>query len=121
MSASLNGALAGADQLLTGLFTDAGVTFTVLQPDLPDAQLAAVQPDKGAADPLIVLDAPGCRQDEYRAGCSCRPAAPRLKACGIITPPICCAHRGSRAGVGLNEQKYHAEGKPRFQSSGNPS
>ncbi len=29
---------------------------------------------------------------------------------------------GSRAGVGLNEQKYHAEGKPRFQSSGgNPS
>lgn len=23
---------------------------------------------------------------------------------------------GSRAGVGLNEQKYHAEGKPRFQS-----
>ena len=28
---------------------------------------------------------------------------------------------GSSADVGLNEQKDHAEGKPRFQSWGNPS
>ena len=57
MSASLNGALA-ANQLLAGLLADAGVTFALLQLDLPNAQLAAVQPDKGAADPLIVPDAP---------------------------------------------------------------
>ena len=54
--ASLNGALARTNQLLAGLFADAGVTFALLQLDLPDAQLAAVQPDKGAADPA---DRPG--------------------------------------------------------------
>ncbi len=106
-----------ADQLLTGLFTDAGVTFTVLQPDLPDAQLAAVQPDKGAADPLIVLDAPAAGKMNIERDAH---AVLQRPAEGLRNnhPANLLRAWGSRAGVGLNEQKYHAEGKPRFQSSG---
>ena len=109
-----------ADQLLAGLFADAGVTFALLQLDLPNAKLAAVQPDKGAADPLIVPGALAAGEmnierdahavlQRLAEGLRNNHPANLLRACG------------SSADVGLNEQKDHAEGKPRFQSWGNPS
>ncbi|CDL62496.1 hypothetical protein [Klebsiella pneumoniae IS39] len=41
-----------------------------------------------------------------------------LKACGIITPANLLRACGGSADVGLNEQKDHAEGKPRFSVLG---
>ena len=108
-----------ASQLLAGLFADAGVTLIVLQPDLPNAQLAAVQPDKGAADPLIVpgVLAAGKMNKERNAHAVLQRLAEGLRN---NHPANLLRAWGRRTGVGLNEQKKHAEGKPRFQSWGNP-
>ena len=109
-----------ADQLLSGLLADAGVPLALLQLDLPDTQLAVVQPDKGAADPLIVTGvlAAGKMNIERDAHTVLQRPAEGLRN---NHPANLLGTYGSSAGVGLNEQKDHAEGKLRFQSWGNPS
>ncbi|BAS36979.1 uncharacterized protein KPYH43_c4119 [Klebsiella pneumoniae] len=88
--------------------------------DLPDAQLAVVQPDKGAADPLIVpgVLAAGKMNIERDAHTVLQRPTEGLRN---NYPTNLLGTYGSSAGVGLNEQKDHAEGKLRFQSWGNPS
>ena len=107
-------------QLLPGFLAYAGVIVSLLQLYLSYTQLATIQPDKGTADPLIVLST--LATSEMNIERDAHAVLQRLTeglrnhhAANLLYAGV------SSAGIRLNEQKDHAEGKPCLQFLGNPS